>query len=335
MNKSIISYGIYLPHLRIKREEYLNTLGRCSAAMQEKTVPDIDEDVITMAVEAARDALIGLDPDQVGVLTLASTHFPYQEKEQTGTLVEALGLSQPVLTATHAKSTMSGTQAILSALGLLEQSSKPYALAVIADAPFSSAQVDLEHGFGAGACAFVLAKGEPGLVLEGVSGYAGEAMGLRYRLPGETDMRDIGVRAYATSHYQTAMQTAVTGLLDQLDRNLADYRHVVLHQDDAKSAAALAKKLGCTAEQTEAGSVYAQVGDTGACATLLGLCRVLATAAAGDKILLCSYGAGSGSQALSFELHHALLAPARSWQAVQDDKKYISYVQYLKLKRNI
>lgn len=334
MTKSIISCGVYLPYLRIKREEYVGALGSCTAAMREKTVLDIDEDVITMAVEASRDALAGLDASRVGAITLASTSFPYQEKALAGTLVEALGLDNNVLTSQHGHSTMCGTEAMLAATGLLEQTEKPYALVVVSDAPVSGPDVDLEHGFGAAACAFVLAKDEPGLEFEGVFAQSGEAMGLRYRLPGETDIRDIGVKTYATLDYNEMVKAAVTGLASKLGRNINEYRHVVLHQADAKTAAALAKKLGCSDEQTREGAVYSHTGDTGACSPLLGLCRVLETAVPGDSMLVCSYGPGSGSQALSFHLQ-APLRKSVSFRAALEQKKYISYIQYLKQKRSI
>jgi len=334
MTRSIISCGVYLPHLRIKRDEYLSALGSCTAGMREKAVLDIDEDVITMAVEAAKDALAGLDVARVGVLTLASTSFPYQEKALAGTLVKALGLSHNVLTSQHGHSTMSGTEALLAALGLLEQSDQPCALVVISDAPVSGAAVDLEHGFGAGACAFVLAKDEPGLAFEGAAACSGEAMGLRYRLPGESDIRDIGVKTYATLDYNETVKEAVTELVKKLGRTPADYRHVILHQVDAKTDAALAKKMGCSEEQIKEGSVFTYTGDTGACSPLLGLCRTLASTAPGDRILLASYGPGSGSQALSFQLN-TTLRNSGSFQARLEDKKYIGYVQYLKQKRSI
>ncbi|WP_347491206.1 3-oxoacyl-[acyl-carrier-protein] synthase III C-terminal domain-containing protein [Desulfoscipio sp. XC116] len=335
MAKSIMSYGVYLPYLRIKRDEYLNALGGCSAGMREKTVLDIDEDVTTMAVEAARNALAGLDISCVGVLTLASTHFPYQEKEMSGTVVEALGLNNNVLTAQHANSTTAGTQAILSALGLMEQTDRPYALVIISDAPASGADMDIEHGFGAGACAFVLAKNKPGLTFEAVYACSNEAMGLRYRLPGETDIRDIGVKAYAAKDYNATVKAAVTGLVSKTGRGLADYNHVILHQSDAKTAAALGKKMGCSEEQLKESQVYAQLGDTGAASPLLALCRVLEAAAAGDSIIVCSYGSGSGSQALSFNLNQAVTTETNPWRAALEYKKYISYVQYLKLKKSI
>jgi hydroxymethylglutaryl-CoA synthase len=335
MTISVISYGVYIPFLRIKREEYISALGSCSAAFKEKAVMDIDEDTITMAVEAARDAVAGVDKSRIGVLALASTNFPYREKVAAGTVIEALGLSNNILTCQHGNSTLAGTEAILSAAGLLGLTDQKYALVVVSDAPASGASVDMEHGFGAAACAFVLAKDEPGLEFEGVYAYAAESMGLRYGLPGETDLRDIGVKTYSNLAYNDTLRASVRGLLDKLGRKPGDYRHVILHQYDAKTASGLAKKLGFGEEQINAGLVFAQLGDTGACSTLVGLCNVLDNASPGDNMIICSYGSGAGSHALSFKLTGQPPKPRNSLKSLLERKKYIGYVQYLKLKRNI
>lgn len=331
MTVSVVSYGVYLPYLRIKREEYINTWGSCSAEIKEKTVMDIDEDVITMAVAAAKDAVEYVDTDQIGVLAMASTNFPYQEKVTSGTIVEALGLPTHILATHHGNSTLAGTEALLSAYGLLAQVEQKYALVIVSDAPSASPAQDLEHGLGAAACAFVLAKDEPGLAFEGACAQTSEFLGLRYRQAGETSIRDIGVRTFSTQAYNQTIQAAVSGLLKKLGRAPGAYRHVVLHQYDIRTTTSLGKRLGFSEEQLKEGLVYDQVGDTGACSALLGLCRAVENAAIGDKILVCAYGAGSGSQALSFVLDQKL-ARKSSFQALLERKKYISYTQYLKLK---
>lgn len=334
MNKRVISYGVYLPYLRIKRDEYISARGSCSAAFKEKAVMDIDEDIITMAIEAARDAVSGIDAAQIGALSLASANFPYSEKIMAGTVIEALGLNNNILTCQHGNSTLAGTEAFLSAMGMLDQTEQKYALVIVADAPVAAAAVDLEHGFGAGACAFVLAKDEPGLELEGVYAQAGEAMGLRYRLPGETGVRDIGVKTYANQVYNEIIKGAAQGLLQKMQLAPNDYSHVVLHQNDAKTAAALAKKMGFGEEQLNYGQVFSLVGDTGACSTMLGLCHVLENARSGDRIMICSYGSGAGSHAISFKLSGAC-KNTRPVKSLLENKKYISYIYYLKLKRCI
>lgn len=336
MIKSVISYGVYLPYLRIKREEYINALGSCGSGIKEKAVLDIDEDVITMAVEAAQNATLNIDIARIGVLALASANFPYQEKAMAGTVIEALGLRENVLTIQHSGSTLAGTEAFLAALGMLEQTEQKYALVIVSDAPSADISSDLEQGFGAAACAFVLAKDEPGLELEGIYAHAGESLGLRYRLPGETSVRDIGVKAYAAQAYNHMVKTAVRGLIKKHERNPGDYRHVVLHQEDLKTPLALAKKLGFNEQQLDSGMVYGYTGDTGACSPLLGLCRALNTVATGEKIIICSYGSGAGSHALSFKVTQPpKTRTLKPISGLWEKKKYIGYIHYLKLKRSI
>ena len=60
----IITYGVYIPRYRIKVEEIARVWGANAADITgglgvfEKSVPDLDEDAATIAVEAARNALL-------------------------------------------------------------------------------------------------------------------------------------------------------------------------------------------------------------------------------------------------------------------------------------
>ena len=68
----IITYGAYIPRYRIKVEEITRVWGANAADITgglgvfEKSVPDLDEDAATIAVEAARNALKrrNIDPEQ-------------------------------------------------------------------------------------------------------------------------------------------------------------------------------------------------------------------------------------------------------------------------------
>ena len=335
MAKSIVSYGCYLPYLRLRREDYVKALGSCGAEIREKAVMDIDEDVLTMAVEAARNAIAGLDPARVGALVLASANFPCQEKVMAGTVVEALGLDRSVLTSQHGHSALAGAEAMTSALGLLDLIGGKYVLLIISDAPAADPSTALDHGFGAAACAFGLAGAEAGLEFGGVNSCTGEFMGLRFRLPGETGTRDIGVGAYSSMAYNEMVKASVSGLLQKVGGPAGDYRHLVMPQTDGKSAPALAVKMGFSQDQLKEGQIFSQVGDTGCCGPFLGLCKALERSSPGDRILVCAYGSGSGSIAFSLSLTAALPAPPVTLEEMLDHKKYIDYIHYLKLKRVI
>ncbi|WP_018085259.1 hypothetical protein [Desulfurispora thermophila] len=327
---TVIACGAYIPYLRLARQEYVSALGGCSADLQEKAVPDIDEDVLTMAVAAARNALAGVDPGRIGVLVLASTSFPCQEKFMAGTLVEALGLPSDVLTGHFGHSILAGAEAFLASPGLLDLTDRPCALVVIADAP--AATGELEQAAGGGACAFVLARQGAGLELEGAAAYAAEYPGLRYRLPGDIAVRDIGVPAYAAAAAREVSSAALGGLLQKLGAKPSDYGQAVLPQSGAKAYLNQARQLGFSAQQAEPGLIYSLVGDCGAATPFLGLCRVLEQLDVGQRILLLTSAPGSGSCALSFKLTGPLLPPAWSVNALLERKKYLSYVQYLRLK---
>ena len=84
----IIGYGAYVPRYRLPASEVARvwTGGKGGLPIKEKAVPGLDEDVITMSIEAARNALAraGIDPQltarRVGRLRIAplrrQTHLP-------------------------------------------------------------------------------------------------------------------------------------------------------------------------------------------------------------------------------------------------------------------
>ena len=80
----IITYGTYIPRYRIKVEEIARVWGANAADITgglgvfEKSVPDMDEDSATFAVEAARKALDGgkSTPTILGQCMWEANHIP-------------------------------------------------------------------------------------------------------------------------------------------------------------------------------------------------------------------------------------------------------------------
>ena len=72
----IVGYGSYLPRYRIKVESIAKEWGSDPEALKrglqlfEKTVPGMDEDTITISVEAAKNALkrANINPKEIGAL---------------------------------------------------------------------------------------------------------------------------------------------------------------------------------------------------------------------------------------------------------------------------
>ena len=110
----IVATGAYIPKYRLPRSVIAAAWGGRSLG-GERSVANYDEDSVTMAVEAARDCLLGMDRSGIGGVYFASTTAPYQEKGCATLIATALDLPREVLTADFAHSLRSGTAALLAA----------------------------------------------------------------------------------------------------------------------------------------------------------------------------------------------------------------------------
>ncbi len=95
----IITYGVYIPKFRIKVEEIARVWGANpddisgGLGVYSKSVPDLDEDTATIAVEAARNAMRrrAIDPQEIGAVYVGSESHPYAVKPTACTVGEAIG----------------------------------------------------------------------------------------------------------------------------------------------------------------------------------------------------------------------------------------------------
>jgi hydroxymethylglutaryl-CoA synthase len=98
-----------------------------------------------------------------------------------------------------------------------------------------------------------------------------------------------------------------------------------------------AKMLGITDKQLEQGFIVPNLGNTYSACSLTGLSAVLDVAKSQQKVLICSYGSGSGSDAFIFNITKNISKLKRIDTVSEqlDKKKYINYGEYLKLMRKI
>jgi hydroxymethylglutaryl-CoA synthase len=102
----IITYGVHIPRYRIKVDEIARVWGANGKEISgglgvfEKSVPDMDEDAATIAVEAARNALLRrkIDPEESGAVYVGRESHPYAVKPTACTVGEAIGAT-PNMTA--------------------------------------------------------------------------------------------------------------------------------------------------------------------------------------------------------------------------------------------
>src|ERR1700716_2602881 len=91
----LVGYGAYVPRFRLPASEVARvwTEGTNALPIKEKAVPGLDEDVATMSVEAARNALAraDIDPTEIRAVWVGSESHPYAVKPTSTIVAEALG----------------------------------------------------------------------------------------------------------------------------------------------------------------------------------------------------------------------------------------------------
>ena len=81
----IVGYGVYIPRYRLPATEVARIWsGNEEGALpiKEKAVPGLDEDTITISIEAARNALkrAEIDPSDIRAVWIGSESHPYAVK---------------------------------------------------------------------------------------------------------------------------------------------------------------------------------------------------------------------------------------------------------------
>ena len=94
MSAGILGFGAYVPWRRLQRKAVVDAHGWFNSALKsqgkgERAMANWDEDAVTMAVEAARDALTGFDRSGVAGLRVASTTFPFLDRLNAGIVADA------------------------------------------------------------------------------------------------------------------------------------------------------------------------------------------------------------------------------------------------------
>src|SRR5258708_36208967 len=90
----IVGYGAYVPRYRLPASEVARvwTGGMGGTPIKEKAVAGLDEDVITMSIEAARNALLRaqIDPTQIRAVWVGSESHPSAVKPTSTTVAESI-----------------------------------------------------------------------------------------------------------------------------------------------------------------------------------------------------------------------------------------------------
>jgi len=340
----IVGYGGYVPKYRIKAEdiaEVWNEDGRRISEgllIKEKSVPGIDEDCVTMSVEATRNALnvAEIDPAKIGAVYFGSESHPYAVKSSAAIVAEAIGIIPYTMAADLEFACKAGTAAMQMCMGLVKSGMIEYGLAIGADTAQGRPNDALEYSAAAGGAAFIIGKKNTIVDINGTCTFTTDTPDF-WRREGEDFPRHAG-RFTGEPAYFKHTKGSVTKLLDDMGTNIDDYDYLVPHQPNGKFPLKLAKDLGVPKEKVLPSLLVTEIGNTYSGASPLGLTAVLDQAKTGDRILMVSYGSGSGSDAFDMTVTKEITKAQKRAVPIRkyvDRKEYISYGIYTKLRKKI
>ncbi|HPL69316.1 MAG: hydroxymethylglutaryl-CoA synthase [Anaerolineaceae bacterium] len=337
----IAGYGVYIPRYRLPGTEVSRIwLGEPSPGpVKEKAVAGLDEDVVTMSIEAARNALAraAIDPQELRAVWVGSESHPYAVKPSGTIVAEAIGAPVHIQAGDFEFACKAGTEAMAAAMGLVGSHMADYALAIGMDTAQAKPGDALEYTASSGGAAYIIGPAENALAsIDAHYSFATDTPDFwrrEHQIYPEHGQRFTGEPAYF-NHIISASRT----LLDQMGLTAADFKYAVFHQPNTKFPQRVSKQLGFTPEQIKDGLLSPVIGNTYAGSGMVGLSAVLDIAEPGDRILMTTYGSGAGSDAFVITTQEALLErrnAAPSTQTYIARRTQIDYATYARMRGKI
>ncbi len=328
MGVGIKSFGVYLPYYYMARES-IGAAWSARGQKGKKSVANVDEDTLTMSVEAAMGCFRFISREEVTALYFASTTAPYAEKSHSALVSVACDLDNAsVFTSDFAQSTRAGTNALKAAYDAALAEKKQNVLLVASDMRNAYPKSSEEQTFGDAAAALVVGSGETLAAIDGIFTLNDEIVDI-WRNAGDAYVRTGEGRFVVDKGYMRVMGDAVRGILAKYSLSPKDLAKVVFPASSAGNATRLAKKCGFAPEQLQ-DTLLSSVGNSGAAQALLGIIGALEEAKPGDKILVVDYGSGANAFLLTATENISKIGGQNTTQNfLSSRREFDSYARFL------
>ncbi len=332
----IRSFGGYIPRLRLNRMSIFQNMGWfapaiITVAQGERSFCNWDEDSVTMAVEASRDCLKGMDKAAVEAHYLCSTTLPFVDRSCASIAKTALNLRNDMVVQDFTTSQRSGTSALITALEAVQGGERKQILVTASDKRETKAAYFYEMWFGDGAASILV--GEADLVAEFLGSFSvsydfvDHYRGAQHRYDymwEERWVRDEG--------YSKIIPEAILGLFEKLSISMKAVDFLIFPCFFKGEHRKIAKKLGAAPEKV-VDNLHEVCGETGVAHPLVMFVYALEHAKPGDRILLAGFG--QGCDVLYFRVTENIqkLPPRSGVRGSLENKKTVdNYPKFLKFR---
>ena len=337
----IVSYGTYIPKYRIKPSQIAHAWGKEVNGVEkalgvfEKSVASVDEDAVTLAVEATLNAALpfNFDLSKIGAITVGSESHPYAVKPTSTTVAGILGLPENLLAVDLEFACKAGTSGMQLLSGLVGKNIK-YVLAIGSDVAQSRPSDVLEYTAGSAAASFILGSKDTIADILDFTSYSSDTPDFWRR---DTEkFPSHGGRFSGDPGYFTHIIGATKLLLEKRKLKPADFEFAFFHMPNGKFPKEAARRLGFTDEQLKPGFIVSQIGNPYSASAMVGLAAILDIAKPHQKIFMCSYGSGAGSDSFVFETTPLLREfQKKNQRSVESQIQNKQMIDYSLVARNI
>jgi hydroxymethylglutaryl-CoA synthase len=239
----IVGYGTYIPCQRIQTEyivraregkrkdldQFLDKVKN-GLLLKNKSIADFSEDTITMATEAAENALkmSGIDPKKIGSVVAGSESKPYAVGSTARHVASFIGVGNEAFVSDVEGACNAGMQSVDFVRAQVNSGEIEYGLAIGSDIAQAPEGDPLEYAAGAGAAAYVLGKTDLIASIEDMAPYSSLTMDF-WRREEASVPKHLGkttVEAYAT-HITGAIRTL---LIRHPKLRISDFKDITFHQ---------------------------------------------------------------------------------------------------------
>lgn len=335
----ILSYGVYVPRYRIRLEEIAFAWDKQPAEItsalhiEEKAVPNYDEDAVSMGVEASSIALhrAKLHASALQSVFVGSESHPYAVNPTSSTVAEILGVGNDYFAVDLEFACKAAAAGMGITAGLLDSKKINYGLVIGSDTAQAKPRDILEFTAGSAAAAYVMGNDTDKIIAKilSMSSFTSDTPDF-WRRDGAAYPSHAGRFTGEPAYFHHVISEGKK-LFSQSGLSPKDFDYCVIHMPNGKFPRVAAKKLGFSDEQLKPSLTVDKIGNPYSASALVGLAAVLDIAKPHQKIFFVSYGSGAGSDGFIFETTNTI--SRREGSAVSDviaKKKEIGYLEYLK-----
>lgn len=263
----------------------------------------------------------------------AAKAIPYVVKPTATIVGQALGMSCHYTAADLQFACKAGTAAFVTCYGLVKSGTVIYGLALGADTAQAKPGDVLEYSAGAGSAAYIIGSDEQKFVasIDAISSVTTNTPDFWRR--NHESYPSHAVRFTGEPAYIKHVIASSQKIMDQYGWRSQDFDHVVFHQPNGKFPVLVARRLGFTSAQLKLGLLVSSIGNCYSASSLIGLSAVLDGARDGQRILLTSYGSGSGCDSIILTTTKRLPLVQKIVKTIDayiQKKQYVSYHEYRK-----